>query len=640
MSTRAPVRLSEAGSLAKASSPEPFSTSKTSNWVARAGGLPPYVQHIAHDLKEKGKTESEAIQLAIGIVKNPPASWGAEAKAAAAKAAAEWEAKKGASKAKGAGKLGEAKRRATSISLADRSTLRSQAKARLKAIEEAFGLQMMLKLTEAATSKPAAFSPELKRTASASSEGERFEVHHEGQQVGTVASRRGYAPGGSRPVRWNAKSVNGRMVGDTEDSKSQALDSLRKHLEEGPARVSQHASGKWLVRQPESYSGGVTHAEFPSESSARYAAGLPERKTQIERESEVEAMGECVIFDLRTLMMLEEELPPGMVALAEAVEDGNDSEPDGDADDLGLAVGDRVNYLHSTVGRVKATVKKITSRHVHVHSPDPRVPDKRLTRKEAKRKLSVTTKAVKESLSEAGFGGFDEGKHPRGPHGKWLRVGARVKVLSGGKPGVLTHTVTKIEGDKVTVKTPDNPSLGGGASKTVKASELAPHSSLGPTQKTAKLASGKTVIVGRHSYGQPDSQHAKHGSLSTAEKKEAWDHVNAHARATAKPSKGPGSQRRYETPATVAEVHGVVNKLKPGDRMSLGKISKVTIAHEAGKYHVKHGGTSLPFKDAKSAAGHALMLHHRALDKAGKVRESSSAPVLGSLLEAAAQRGS
>jgi hypothetical protein len=46
--------LSEAAdSMAKASTPEPWSKSKTSNWVARAGGLPDYIQHISHDLHEK-----------------------------------------------------------------------------------------------------------------------------------------------------------------------------------------------------------------------------------------------------------------------------------------------------------------------------------------------------------------------------------------------------------------------------------------------------------------------------------------------------------------------------------------------------------------------------------------------------------
>lgn len=59
-----------ADSMAKALTPEPFSTSKTSNWVARVGGLPPYIQHVAHDLVEKGMPESHAIGMAVGIVKN------------------------------------------------------------------------------------------------------------------------------------------------------------------------------------------------------------------------------------------------------------------------------------------------------------------------------------------------------------------------------------------------------------------------------------------------------------------------------------------------------------------------------------------------------------------------------------------
>lgn len=56
--------------MAKAMTPEPFSTSKTSNWVARVGGLPPYIQHVAHDLVEKGHSESHAIEMAVGIIKN------------------------------------------------------------------------------------------------------------------------------------------------------------------------------------------------------------------------------------------------------------------------------------------------------------------------------------------------------------------------------------------------------------------------------------------------------------------------------------------------------------------------------------------------------------------------------------------
>lgn len=50
-------------------------------------------QHIANDLREKrGMDTSRAIATAVAIVKNPPENWGVEARAAAAKAAAEWEA--------------------------------------------------------------------------------------------------------------------------------------------------------------------------------------------------------------------------------------------------------------------------------------------------------------------------------------------------------------------------------------------------------------------------------------------------------------------------------------------------------------------------------------------------------------------
>lgn len=87
-----------ADSLRKASTPEPFSRSKTSNWVARVGGLPNYIQHIAHDLMEKrGKSESNAIQIAVGVVKRWCKGGGkvdATTRAAACKASAEWEAKK------------------------------------------------------------------------------------------------------------------------------------------------------------------------------------------------------------------------------------------------------------------------------------------------------------------------------------------------------------------------------------------------------------------------------------------------------------------------------------------------------------------------------------------------------------------
>jgi peptidoglycan hydrolase-like protein with peptidoglycan-binding domain len=88
-------------SMAKATTPEPFSTSTTSNWVARAGGLPPYIQHVAHDLMDGGKSESHAIEMAVGIVKNWSHGHDGHGKpvhpdtvAAAKLAITEWEAKK------------------------------------------------------------------------------------------------------------------------------------------------------------------------------------------------------------------------------------------------------------------------------------------------------------------------------------------------------------------------------------------------------------------------------------------------------------------------------------------------------------------------------------------------------------------
>jgi hypothetical protein len=85
-------------SLAKASTPEPWSASRTSNWVARAGGLPDYIQHISHDLHDKrGMDESRAIAMAVGIVKRWCRGGGnvdANTRAAACKAASEWEALK------------------------------------------------------------------------------------------------------------------------------------------------------------------------------------------------------------------------------------------------------------------------------------------------------------------------------------------------------------------------------------------------------------------------------------------------------------------------------------------------------------------------------------------------------------------
>lgn len=93
-----------ADSMAKATSPKPFSKSKTSNWVARAGGLPPYVQHVAHALVKDGKSESNAIQMAIGIIKNWAHGKGkvdSQTRAAATLALSQWTAMKAKSHASG-----------------------------------------------------------------------------------------------------------------------------------------------------------------------------------------------------------------------------------------------------------------------------------------------------------------------------------------------------------------------------------------------------------------------------------------------------------------------------------------------------------------------------------------------------------
>lgn len=67
------------------------------NWVDKAGGLPKYIRMVAHALIRSGKPKDRAISMAIGIVRNWAEGKGhtsAKVKAAAAKAIAEWEAKK------------------------------------------------------------------------------------------------------------------------------------------------------------------------------------------------------------------------------------------------------------------------------------------------------------------------------------------------------------------------------------------------------------------------------------------------------------------------------------------------------------------------------------------------------------------
>lgn len=89
------ARLDLAGSSVSA---EPFSRSKTSNWVAKGGGLPHFIQHMAHDIQESdpAKSESAAIAIAISQCKKLAAKGNAKA----AKAIAEWEALKAKNAAK------------------------------------------------------------------------------------------------------------------------------------------------------------------------------------------------------------------------------------------------------------------------------------------------------------------------------------------------------------------------------------------------------------------------------------------------------------------------------------------------------------------------------------------------------------
>lgn len=94
--------LLAADSMAKAGSPEPVG--KVPLWHKKDPSfhLPFYVQHVANDLISSGKSESEAIQMAIGIIKRwaSGSPSGGEKKvhpdtvAAAKKALAEWEAVK------------------------------------------------------------------------------------------------------------------------------------------------------------------------------------------------------------------------------------------------------------------------------------------------------------------------------------------------------------------------------------------------------------------------------------------------------------------------------------------------------------------------------------------------------------------
>lgn len=72
------------------------------NWVTSVGGLPLFIRAVAHALIRNGHSESQAIQIAVGVMKNWASGRGdvsAKTRAKAAKALAEWEAKKAAAHA-------------------------------------------------------------------------------------------------------------------------------------------------------------------------------------------------------------------------------------------------------------------------------------------------------------------------------------------------------------------------------------------------------------------------------------------------------------------------------------------------------------------------------------------------------------
>lgn len=85
-------------SMVKASTPEPVGPHPL--WKKPGFHLPYYIEHIANDIWHKrGKSESEAIAIAIGVCKRWARGGGkvdANTRAAAAKAVAEWEATKAA----------------------------------------------------------------------------------------------------------------------------------------------------------------------------------------------------------------------------------------------------------------------------------------------------------------------------------------------------------------------------------------------------------------------------------------------------------------------------------------------------------------------------------------------------------------
>lgn len=75
----------------------PLSKSKSSNWVAKKGGLPPYVRGVARGIANGKPVTSREIKIAIARMKVWSVGGGhvtPAVQAAAARAVAQWEAMK------------------------------------------------------------------------------------------------------------------------------------------------------------------------------------------------------------------------------------------------------------------------------------------------------------------------------------------------------------------------------------------------------------------------------------------------------------------------------------------------------------------------------------------------------------------
>lgn len=298
MSIRVPVRES-AQTAALSVTHAPIGKGGT-NWITRSapgntGQLPAYIQNVRNAIMRGGVEESRAHAIAIGRVEDwagGGGNVGPEVRAASAKAVAEL-------RAMGAkGKLKE------SLTLAEEYRIRDGCVLAVALLEREIGIDGMVKLAEAPAAP--AWSPTLKRVASASSEIERHEVHDGEQHVGTISKRAGFQ---KEPPRFAAHAVNGERLGDYSlPSQAAALDAVKRHLEEAPARVMPHRDGKYLVAKP-SYSGQTSYSEFPNEPAARFGAGLPANASSPEIASKVEALGEALRLDLELLASVGTELP-------------------------------------------------------------------------------------------------------------------------------------------------------------------------------------------------------------------------------------------------------------------------------------------------------------------------------------------